>query len=202
MYDGAQSAQLTAEGLRLTGPRGFDYELEPNSCFVMLESTELAVRSSINWPIVEGPDEPATLLTAITAKCRPTQSRLFAFRKSAFLGQIKEISFHCVSGEREHSAAHVIEPKDNIVDELHLAISGILPEGHFREIFHPLWVRQAKSYLDINLYLQGFQFGPEGAFEEIGDTSNFVFDASQVQARFNSISLRTILSPLPPPVPR
>jgi hypothetical protein len=98
MYEGANRAELNSKGLLLTGPRKLSCQLEREQCFLMLESTDLAVRSELSWPLFHEQEEPPKSRTTISAKLRPVRANLFAFKGDRFLGRIKDVSLHCVSG--------------------------------------------------------------------------------------------------------
>jgi hypothetical protein len=73
----------------------------------------------------------------------------------------------------------ILDPEtDHFAEQVELHISGVLTEEHFKELFHPIWLRQAKSTLDLTVMLGGFQSGPEASFHEPGETVNFVFNAA------------------------
>jgi hypothetical protein len=89
-----------------------------------------------------------------------------------------------------------------MVDETTLHVVVTLKEDHFKETFHPIWLRQAKSTLDLTIDCRGFQWGPEASFAEVGDKRHYVLDGSQVvEAAFCSIYLRTSLNVVPPRLP-
>lgn len=204
MYDNADRAEANSKGLLLTGPGKFSYQLEREQCFLMLESIELAVRSELNWPIRAEKEEPPTSRTTISAKLRPVRANLFAFNGTRFLGRIKGVSLHCASGTKDYFNSIILTPEtDSFAEQIELHISGVLAEEHFKELFHPIWLRQAKSSLDMIVYIDGFQFGPEASFYEPGDTVNFVFNAAGgTQTIIHSLALRTPLGQSPPPLPR
>jgi hypothetical protein len=203
MYDRADKAELNAKGLWLTGPHKFSCQIEREQCFLMLESTELSVRSELrwpflldNWPPLPEKEEPPTSRTTISAKLRPARANLFAFKGDRFLGRIEGASLHCASGTKDYFNSIIVHPEtDDFADQTELHISGVLTEEHFKELFHPIWLRQAKSILDVTVLLDGFQSGAEASFHEPGETVNFVFNAAGgIQTAIHSLALRTPLS--------
>jgi hypothetical protein len=202
MYDHATQAELHGTQLRLTGAKNFKYDLEHTSCFLMIESIDLVVRSMAEWPFDhDGSGEPS-FRTTIAATCKAVRSNLFAFKSDRFLGRIRAISLHCSTGSKDYVGAHVLEAENGVVDELTLSISCLLTQDAFKEVFHPIWLRQAKSTLDAVFHIDGYQLGVEAAFGEPWDTNNFVFDGgSPPVARYQSLSLRTTLNAMPPPLP-
>ncbi|CCD95923.1 hypothetical protein BRAO375_4830013 [Bradyrhizobium sp. ORS 375] len=151
-------ATIVGNELYLTDPNGRDSQLRKGNCFVMFESVELVVRSLAQWPT--GRDEPQgepTFRTAISATLKPTRHHLFAFKGETFLGPVNAATLLRESGSRTLSSANLFEPGEGGADQLTLVLTCQLVELHFRELFHPIWLRQSKSILDAFLYVEEYE---------------------------------------------
>ncbi|MET4229748.1 hypothetical protein QA633_26400 [Bradyrhizobium barranii] len=205
MFDRAQTVEPADKGIRLLGAESFNYELEESDCLLILQSTELTVRAGIEWPFRghrdENPEEPR-VRRYINGSMSEVNSRTFAFRGTKFLGAVRRITLECHESSKDYIKAMVWTPDENMVDETTLHIVVTLKEDHFKETFHPIWLRQAKSTLDLTIDCKGFQWGPEASFGEVGDQRHYVLDGSRVvEAAFSSIYLRTSLGVSPPRLP-
>jgi hypothetical protein len=205
MFDGAKKVEKIPEGIRLTGPKDFKYELEPSTCMLLLQSAELSVRSGIEWPFrgyKDGKPVVPRVRRMISAVFSEVNSQTFAFKNSDFLGPIKKITLECHEGADDEIRANVWPAGEYSIDELTLHILIVLSEPHFKETFHPIWLRQAKSTLNLHIDCMGFRFGPEAAFAEPDDKSHYVLSGSApLEAHFLSIYLQTSLGVSPPPLP-
>ncbi|NPU13395.1 hypothetical protein HL667_15485 [Bradyrhizobium sp. 83012] len=187
-------ATIVGNELYLTGPNGRDSQLRKGNCFVMFESIELVVRSIAQWPT--GRDEPQgepTFRTAISATFKPIRHHLFAFKGETFLGPVNAATLLCESGSKTLSSANIFEPGEGGADQLTLVLTCQLVEPHFRELFHPIWLRQSKSILDAFLYIEGYEAAAMAA-RQPGEVRQTVFDADlTLPVKFSMLSLRTKL---------
>jgi hypothetical protein len=199
LYDAAQKVEQTPEGIRLLGPKKLDYRLERSDCMFMLESSELAISSGVEWPFRGYRDNSSEKSPHARRSVYGTFSQIdsvtFAFKQTEFLGRIKKFTLECHEDTADYIASTIWGgAADDFAEDLTLHIAIRLSAEHFKEIFHPIWVRQSKSVLHLHIDCAGYRSGPEASFSDPGDIRNYVLDASQpVKTEFLSISLRTSL---------
>lgn len=213
MFFRAATVQKNQQGIDLFDEKGKkvdDLEVMRNHLF--FRTTDLFVRSSLDWDFFEGSildkqahgrkretPNPPTIQTSVTGNAAPGKDRIYAFKGQDFLGQIQEFTIRCVQSEDPLPLhGRVWAPDDE--NELAFYMDCRLPESLFREIFHPLWVRQANtSALQFTVELNSYQSGPEASFGSPGSASNIVLEAGvDLALRLVSISLVTGIQEAPP----
>jgi len=194
-FNSVESARKTTSGIQLVGPN-LKYDLEHQVCFIMFESTELTIRSSVDWGEIgeTGKYDKPISRTRINAKLKSTDANLFVFEGEEFLGEVSKISFECSASDEEYLSVGYSDGSEYHPMEPTFLISACLSDDHFKEIFHPIWIRQSKSVLDLAINVPGFQSSSERLFSSRRNY-NFVFDANSHSASFSSICLRTDITP-------
>jgi hypothetical protein len=192
MFSGARSVSKTRQGVRLTGQKGIDYELEKSSLQVILTSSSLIVRSHMTWDRLDSV-KPPTSIVSVQGEFFANGDNLYGFREPNFLGPIELITVRCESRDQSMVHAKVYEPDPELNDgKVALHITCFLLHDQFKELFHPIWIRQAQSILDVILEMDGYQWGPEASFRGSSDAQNLAFDAhGEIPAKFRSIILAT-----------
>jgi hypothetical protein len=201
MYDPKSPAKIVGDKLHLSDQKGYDWDLKRDNCSLMFESIALEVRTEAEW--FTGRDEPQgepKFSTSILAKLKPVQRRLFAFKGERFLGPIAAIELLCETGSTNLAYANVWEPdEDSAVSQVTMYLSCQLIEDQFREVFHPIWLRQSKSILCASFYVEGYEPGGQGYHNK--ELTDHVFESGErLAVKFRSLLLRTNLSG-PPPLP-
>jgi hypothetical protein len=197
LFANAEVVTPDRDGIRITGPKKTDYLLERQNSLIIFESTELAARSTVSWPEdYENKQSQPKHETTITATLKPSGSILYAFGAGRFLGPIETFTLHCAEADQHHLMARVWEPNNETDFNNALHISCTLERSVFKEVFHPIWLRQSESKLHLNLRATSYQWGPGASFSNIGDISNIVLEAGKsLVAKISAISLITPLSP-------
>ncbi|WP_407156330.1 hypothetical protein [Bradyrhizobium sp. STM 3557] len=200
MFDLKSRTEIVGNELLVNEPSGYRWRLERDPCILILESTELVVRSALDWPLDPDEDQGVpTFSTSISASLKPIRHRMYAFKGERLLGQVEVASLWCRTADTNRVIANIFEPNDGSgVEKLTLGITCALTESMFKEVFHPIWLRQSKSVLDAIFYIDGYESAADRAFREADDIRQSVFQAdAALKVRFRSLSLRTSLSAAP-----
>ncbi len=143
------------------------------------DSSELFITSSLDGDLFgEKPFTSARPKTTVYGQLKPRNLNLTCFADKSFLGEVTKVSFHFAEGDEYHLMIRVWPAESGIDETNALHITAHLPRDMFREVFHPIWVRQTQARLSVTINVMGYQEGVEAAFGEIGDTENIIVEAS------------------------
>lgn len=138
--------------------------------------------------------ETTSIATVINADLLAPSQQLWAFKDGVLQGVIEKLSISITEASSRECWASV-HLQDELFEHAWLHLNILLLPAEFKELFHPIWIRQAHSQLRLSLQVTGHHIPIEAAFSEIGDIANSAFEAEKrLPAALGTIEVTTAIS--------